>query len=437
MMETFASFYHLGVPNRKNLCYTDHKTFLGKGMRQFVKNPERKPYVLAMLTGFGAISLSVLFFFLLYRLQGVEEALANVTSILMPFIYGGVIAYLLRPMCNKYSNWLCRLFKGKRDGLAETLAIAASLITGVLVVYMLIIMIAPQLYQSAANFWETVPDKTEALVVWATEKFGENEVVLRYIDLSYDAIYTTLDTWARDTLVPYVTNLVSGVGMSVWKVLKFVYNVLIGVFVAIYLLASRKKFGRQGVLVIRSMFKPRWADLILEEIAYIDRMFGGFIDGKIVDSAIIGVLCYIGCLIFKFPNPLLVAAIVGITNVIPFFGPFLGAVPSTVLILMEDPAKAIWFVVFVFGLQQLDGNFIGPAILGDLTGVSSFWVLFSIILFGGLWGVVGMIVAVPLFAVIYDLIKRLVRRGLRKNECIETLWQYNSDYHGDSPPDNQ
>lgn len=404
-------------------------------MQSSVKNPEKKTYVLAMLTGFGAISLSVLFFFLLYRLQGVEEALANVTDILMPFIYGGVIAYLLRPMCNAYSSWLSQLFKGKRDSLAETLAITGSMITGALVVYALIIMIAPQLYQSAANFWETVPAKTEALVEWATEKFGENEVLLRYFDLSYDAIYTALDTWAKDTLVPYVTNLVSGVGMSVWKVLLFVYNVLIGVFVAIYLLASRRKFARQGVMVIRSAFKPYWANLILEEIAYIDRIFGGFIDGKIVDSAIIGVLCYIGCLIFRFPNPLLVAAIVGITNVIPFFGPFLGAVPATILILIEDPMKAAWFVLFVFGLQQLDGNFIGPKILGEHTGVSSFWVLFSIVLFGGLWGIVGMIVAVPLFAVIYDLIKRMVRRGLRKHDCIETLWQYNTDYHAEPPTD--
>jgi len=225
------------------------------------------------------------------------------------------------------------------------------------------------------------------------------------------------------------------VGMSVWKILMFLYNVLIGVFVAVYLLGSRKKFARQGVLVVRSIFKPRWADLILEEITYIDRMFGGFIDGKIVDSAIIGVLCYIGCLIFKFPNPLLVAAIVGITNVIPFFGPFLGAVPATILILIENPTKAVWFVLFVLGLQQLDGNVIGPKILGNHTGVSSFWVLFSIVLFGGLWGVVGMIVAVPLFAVLYDLIKRLVRVGLRRNDCAELIERYDQDYHPESADD--
>ena len=398
-----------------------------------MKNPERKPYVMAMIAGFGAISLSVVFFFLLYRLQGVEEALTNVIDILMPFIYGSVIAYLLRPVCNGLSGWFHELFKGKRSGLAEALAIAGSMIVGFLAVYILIIMIAPQLYRSAASFWNSLPDKVEALVVWATEKFGENEVLLRYFDLSYDAIYTTLDNWASETLVPYVTSIVSGVGMSVWKVVVFLYNVLIGVIVAIYLLASRKKFARQGVLVVRSIFKPRWADLILEEISYIDRMFGGFIDGKIVDSAIIGVLCYIGCLIFKFPNPLLVAAIVGVTNLIPFFGPFLGAIPATALILIEDPMKAVWFGLFIFALQQLDGNVIGPKILGDHTGVSSFWVLFSIVLFGGLWGLVGMIVAVPLFAVLYDLAKRLIQLGLLKNGCSDLMRQYREECSEEKP----
>ena len=402
-----------------------------------MKNPERKPYLWGMVAGFGAISLSVLFFFLLYRMQGVEEVLGTVTDILMPFIYGGIIAYLLRPMCNAYSNWLQKLFKGKRDHLAEVLAITLSLITGVLVVYALIIMIAPQLYRSAANFWDTLPAKVDLLVAWATEKYGENEMLLHYFDLSYEAIYTALDTWARETLTPYMAELVSGVGSSVWKVLTFLYNMLIGMFVAAYLLGSRKKFARQGVLVIRSVFKPRWADLVLEEIAYIDRIFAGFIDGKIVDSAIIGVLCYVGCVIFKFPNPLLVAAIVGVTNVIPFFGPFLGAIPATILILIENPMKAVWFAVFVLGLQQLDGNVIGPKILGEHTGVSSFWVLFSIILFGGLWGVAGMIVAVPLFAVLYDLTKRFVRVGLRKNGCAELMENYNKDYHGEPDKEEQ
>ena len=394
-----------------------------------MKNPERKKYVYWMLVGFGGISLSVIFFFLLYRLQSVEETLQKVVDILMPFVYGGVIAYLLRPMCNWYSAGFRSMLKEKHDKLAEAMAITCSMLTGLLVVYLLIIMIAPQLYFSAASLWNTIPEKVEQLVAWATDTFGENEIILNYFNAGYQAVYTALDQWASETLVPQVSNIVSGVGLGVWKVLLFLKNVLIGLIVAVYLLASRKKFSRQGVLLIRSMMKPRWADLVLEEIAYIDRMFGGFIDGKLVDSAIIGVLCYIGCSVFKFPNALLVSAIVGVTNVIPFFGPFIGAVPSILLILIESPIKAVWFSLFVLGLQQLDGNIIGPKILGNHTGVSSFWVLFSILLFGGLWGLVGMIVAVPLFAVLYDLLKRLVRRGLIKNGCIDVLKQYNEDYH--------
>jgi predicted PurR-regulated permease PerM len=168
--------------------------------------------------------------------------------------------------------------------------------------------------------------------------------------------------------------------------------------------------------------------MILNEMAFVDRVFGGFIDGKIVDSAIIGVLCYIGCMIFRFPNALLVSAIIGITNVIPFFGPFIGAVPATILILLENPIKGLWFIVFVFGLQQLDGNIIGPKILGDRTGLSSFWVLFAITLFGGLWGLVGMIVGVPIVAVAYDLIRKLIHRGLIRNNGMEYWDAYNSLY---------
>ena len=137
-------------------------------------------------------------------------------------------------------------------------------------------------------------------------------------------------------------------------------------------------------------------------------------------------------MIFKFPNPLLVSAIVGITNVIPFFGPFIGAVPSTLLIMFEDPIKGLWFILFVLALQQLDGNVIGPAILGDRTGLSSFWVLFAIILCGGLWGLVGMVICVPMFAVIYDIVKKLVRRGLSKKGQNQLWEQYKTEY-----PDEQ
>ena len=386
--------------------------------------PENKKYVCWMLAGFGTISMSVLFFFFLYRLQGVGDALEKVMGILMPFVYGGILAYLLRPMCNWYSKYTHELFKGKHGKLAEGIAIFASFVTGGLAVYALIIMIGPDIVDSVVSLWNIIPEKVDELIAWIGKISGENEALLEYFNASSDTIYNTMDNWINNTLVPYATNVVSGVGTGVWKVLLFVKNVLIGLIVAVYLLASRKKFSKQGVLVVRSLLKPRWADLILEEIAYVDKMFGGFIDGKLVDSAIIGVLCYIGCSILKFPNALLVSVIVGVTNIIPFFGPFMGAVPGALLILIDSPIKAVWFLLFILFLQQLDGNVIGPKILGNHTGVSSFWVLFSILLFGGMWGIVGMVIAVPLFAVIYDLLRRLVIRGLKKHGCDDMLNVY-------------
>ena len=396
-------------------------------------DPKKKRYLYISLSVFAGIGMSLVLFFVLYRLQGIGVALKKLSDILAPFVYGGVVAYLLRPLCNTYESFFAEVLPKPVKKTANGLAVGLSLVTGILVVYTLIIMIAPQLYASVLSLWNSLPDKINQFLAWATATFGEDEELLQYFNASYQLLYQELESWAQNTLMPYVTNIVSEVGSSVLKVLNFLYDMLIGLIVAVYLLGSRKKFARQSILLVRSAMKPRWAEMILNEVAFIDRMFGGFIDGKILDSAIIGVLCYFGCLIFKFPNPLLIAAIVGITNIIPFFGPFIGAVPSTFLILIEDPVKALWFVLFVVVLQQLDGNIIGPAILGDRTGLSSFWVLFTIILCGGLWGVVGMIIAVPLFAVIYNGIKRFVRRGLFKKEQLEIWEQYKADYPDEEP----
>lgn len=403
-------------------------------------DPKKKRYVYMTLSIFSAISLSLLFFFLLYRMQGVGEALDKLMGILAPFVYGGVLAYLLRPMCNAFEGFFETLFGKKRSGMVKFFSVGLSLITGVLIVYILIIMIAPQLYHSILNLWNSLPERVDALLEWAIKTFGLSEEQINFFDSSSDTIYQEIEAWVSETLAPYLSSIVggvgsivTGVGSSVLKVLQFVYDLLIGLIVAAYLLASRKRFARQSVLVVRSILSPRWANIILDEVAFIDKMFGGFIDGKIVDSLIIGVLCYIGCSVFKFPNALLVSAIVGVTNVIPFFGPFIGAIPSTVLIMIDDPIKGLWFILFVFALQQLDGNVIGPKILGDRTGISSFWVLFSIILCGGLWGFVGMIIAVPLFAVLYDLVKKLVIRGLKKKKQMELWQEYRVNYPDDDP----
>ena len=382
------------------------------------KKPHIKPYLYGMLAGFGAISLSILFFFLIYRFQGFGDAISKLTGILMPFIYGAVIAYLLKPVCNCVENFLRRLLPENMGTAANMLAVTISLLFGILVVYALIMMIVPQLITSVTTLYYTARNNLNDFVDWAShqEIIASNQKLLDFIETSYDNLQDTLDNIVRTKLVPSMQSLLSGAALGVMSFVTFLKNIVIGLIVSVYLLASRKKFGQQGKLILYSLVKPRWANLIMEEIRYADRMFGGFINGKILDSAIIGVLCYIACLIFKFPSALLVSVIIGVTNVIPFFGPFIGAIPATLLILIQNPIKALWFVLFVLVLQQVDGNIIGPKILGNTTGLSSFWVLFAILLFGGLWGFVGMIIGVPLFAVIYDVIKKLVFHGLNRND---------------------
>ena len=400
------------------------------------KKPHIKPYLYGMLAGFGAISLSILFFFLIYRFQGFGDAISKLTSILMPFIYGAVIAYLLKPVCNCVENFLRRLLPEKMGTAANMLAVAISLLFGILVVYALIMMIVPQLITSVTTLYYTARNNLNDFVDWAShqEIIASNQKLLDFIETSYDNLQDTLDNLVRTKLVPSMQSILSGAALGVMSFVTFLKNIIIGVIVSVYLLASRKKFGQQCKMILYSLIKPRWADIILEEVLYADKMFGGFINGKILDSAIIGVLCYIACLIFKFPSALLVSVIIGVTNVIPFFGPFIGAIPATLLILIQNPIKALWFVLFVLVLQQVDGNIIGPKILGNTTGLSSFWVLFAILLFGGLWGFVGMIIGVPLFAVIYDVLKKFVFHGLRRNEEMELVTTYHDNF-GD--PDDE
>lgn len=396
-----------------------------------MKDPYKRRYLYLMLSIFGAISLSIVVFFAVFRFQGIGTGLQVLSGILAPFIYGGVVAYLLRPLCGHYEKFLYRILPINIKKASSGLAIGLSLVTGILIVYALIIMIAPQLVGSIMSLWETLPGKVTELLSWARVTFGEDEALIDLASKLYNQFYPQLEKWARDTMMPYLTNLmniVGGVGTGVYRVFKFFYNLLIGLIVACYLLSGRRKLGRQGELIIRSLFRKRWAELILEEIQFADRMFAGFIDGKILDSGIIGLLCYLGCILFRFPNPLLVSAIVGITNVIPFFGPFIGGIPATLLIMIENPIKGLWFILFILALQQLDGNIIGPKILGNRTGLSSFWVLFAILLFGGLWGLPGMVICVPLFAVIYDLVKRFVRRGLIRKDQVEVWEKYKADF---------
>lgn len=368
-----------------------------------------------MLSEAGAICIAIVFFFVLYRLQGIGAAIGRLASILRPFVIGFAIAYILKPVCKALERWTERLFKGRYPGAVKGISVALSFAFAMLLVYILISMIVPQMYTSIISLSNTLPGQVEALYERVEEIFYDNQTLLSYVDTTYESMVETLTDWIRNTVLPSMKSVVGGVGSGVKTFVISVKDIVIGLVVSVYALAARKNVVRRVKMITYSVLPARWADLLADEVNFADRMFSGFMSGKLLDSAIIGALCYIFCAITSMPNSLLVSAVIGITNIIPVFGPYFGAVPMALLILIESPAKCLIFVIFIIVLQQIDGNIIGPKVLGNSTGLSGFSVLFAIVLFGGLMGFIGLIVGVPLYAVIYDVARKLVNLGLKKH----------------------
>ena len=253
--------------------------------------------------------------------------------------------------------------------------------------------------------------------------FEGNEVIRNYIMQLSDAGTESLSGWLKESILPYMNMILTGLSDSMINMAGIFMDLFIGLVVAIYLLYGRRKFKKQGKLLLYSLFKERWADLVNNNFIYKE-----FIGGKLLDSAIIGGICYIGMMIMGLPYAILISVIVGVTNIIPFFGPYIGAIPSAIILLTVSPMSCLMFVIFIVILQQVDGNIIGPKILGSSTGLSGIWVLFSILLFGGLFGFVGMIIGVPVFAVIYDLIRQLIIRGLELRSKSKMFDDYQQEY---------
>jgi len=249
------------------------------------KKPHVKPYLYGMLAGFGAISLSIIFFFLIYRFDGFGDAISTLTGILMPFIYGAVIAYLLKPVCNTIESFLRRFIPEKMHGLVNVLSITLTILFGLLLIYALCMMIIPQLITSVTTLYYTAQRNLAKFVQWANhvEFIENNQQIMDMLNSAYATISTNIDDLIKTRLLPSMQNIVSGAAAGVLNVVTMAKNLIIGIIVAVYMLASRKRFVQQAKLVLYSIFKPRWAELIKEEVKYADKMFGGFINGKIME----------------------------------------------------------------------------------------------------------------------------------------------------------
>ena len=393
-----------------------------------MRKKEIEKYIYLMLAGFGAIALSILFFFLLFKIETVGAYLKAAVNTLMPFIYGSVMAYLIYPMSQGITAYLDKMTGEKYTKLTQTVGIFAGLIIFGVSIYLLLWMLLPQLLDSITSIIVGMPGMVESLSDWIGTLLSDNPQLQQAAEAALENSSTELQNWLTQTLIPKAQDLITSLSASVISVFWGLFDFVIGIIVCIYMLSSADKLKRQAKMIVSAVAPKKYVDTIFEITYEMDQCFGGFIRGKLIDSLIIGILCFICVSLMDMPYPVLISTIVGVTNIIPFFGPFIGAIPSAILILTVSPIQSLYFVIFIFILQQFDGNILGPAILGQSTGLGSIWVLFSILIFGDMFGFVGMIIGVPTFAVIYFLISKYVFKQLHEREMDSVAEDYRSRY---------
>lgn len=379
------------------------------------------------LAVFLIVAACIAFYFALLRLTNLSGKLSEIVKILQPIIYGFVIAYLLNPIVRKVDELLLPIMEKKMKNqenaksLTRAAGVFAALFVLVLVIVILCNLLIPELYYSIRNMIFTLPGQLNELVAHINAMATGDSTTSQFMRTAINEGTQMLETWLRDDLLTKTNEIMSNLTMGVINVVNVIFDFLIGVIVSVYVLFSKEKFSCQCKKAVYAIFTPDHANMILHFTTKSNQIFGGFIIGKIIDSAIIGVLCFFGMSALDMPYVVLISVIVGVTNVIPFFGPYIGAIPSIVLILLSNPMQGLYFALFVLALQQFDGNILGPKILGNSTGLTAFWVIVAILLGGGLFGFVGMVMGVPTFAVLYYLAELLVNSRLqRKNLPMDT-----------------
>lgn len=400
----------------------------------FMKFKINNKYFRWGLTVFLVVAASIVFYYFVFHSSNIRYGLGILASILMPIVWGFAIAYLLTPVLNFLEKKIlfplcekCRIKESKRrNSWLRAIGILATAFLFVALIYCLISMLLSQIVPSVENIVSNFDVYSNNFTRWLNQMLDDNPELGASLVKIVDSGTNELGNWLN-TILTNSTQIIKTVSISVINVLSFFWDFIIGFVISIYVLASKEKFAGQAKKMSYAIFETDTANTVIRNFRFTHRTFIGFLGGKIIDSVIIGILCFVGTSILHTPYAALVSVIIGVTNIIPFFGPYLGAIPSTILIFIVDPShplNCLYFVVFILILQQFDGNFLGPKILGDSTGLSGFWVIFAITFFGGLFGVLGMIIGVPIFAIIYAAIKSVINSMLKKKEMPVDSAQY-------------
>ena len=390
-------------------------------------------------TVFAAGAALIIFWQIVTKWGGFKDGVRSFLNILQPFAYGLVMAYLLAPIYNAVVRGLYPRVKNRfkqKDTALKFSRVIGSVVAVLLIfaiIAALIVLFVPQLIDSISGIVQTLPGRVEYIneAINRLMTRMENEEIAQDVINFTDDLEENIVKWARTTLIPAAGDFMQVISQRVMLTIRTVLNFFIGVIACIYFLNGKERFKAQARKTVRSLVSRSTASELSEFVHYTDRTFGSFINGKIIDSLIIGVLCGICMAIFRLPYPLLISTIIGITNIIPFFGPFIGAIPAMAIIFLISPWKSLYFLILIIVLQQLDGNVIGPKIIGSSMGLGSFWVMFAIIISGGMFGFLGMVLGVPVFAVIYYYLGKLVSKRLQHRGLPERTEDYMEFNHYD------
>lgn len=392
-----------------------------------------KKFIYWGVTSFLVIAAGLCFYYLLFHGVNISNAFHTVIRITMPILDGFLLSYLLTPVLNgiedRFVIPLCRKCKWetgskKNKKKIRAVSIILTIIAVALALYVFFATVIPQLVRSIQSIILQFPIYINNLNGWATKLLADNPDIEAAVMDVLDKYSGELNNFLNHNLLPKMNELIRDVSLSLLSFLMRLWNLIIGFIISIYILGSKELFAGQAKKMAYAVFETKTANAVISNVRFTHKTFSGFMVGKIIDSIIIGLICFAGTNIMGTPYAVLISVIIGVTNVIPFFGPYLGAIPSALLILMVNPLQCLYFIIFILILQQFDGNILGPKILGDSTGLSGFWVIFSITLFGGLFGILGMIAGVPVFAVIYAGVRALVNQFLRKKDLPTDTSQY-------------
>jgi len=354
----------------------------------------------------------VAIYFAILNLNVFVGLLKDLGNVLTPFMYGLILAFLMSPIVSFFEIKAFASFKWKKN-TKRVISVLLSLLITFEIIILFFSFIIPQLIISLSSISEKLPEYIviveDLLGEWLVSYRLDNEWVNLLLDSSEDLLVNFLKT--IQGYLPLILDYS-------WQFTKMVFNLLLGIAIAMYVLIDRERFSLQAKKIIYFISNQRTGDYLIDLSRLSSNMIHRFILGKMLDSSIIGVICYVGMLGLGLSYPLLLSVIVGVTNMIPVFGPFIGAIPGALILLLVDPFQALWFILFIILLQQFDGNYLGPRILGDSMGLPSLWIMFAIVVGGGYFGVVGMFLGVPIFAVIYIVSKKIISNKL-ENDSIQ------------------